>query len=151
MPPARHGNVQVRIVVIKQWQETIAFRKHGAAANEETDRQAYAISYFQFRDLPSAIHFTACAMRFALVSDRLAPAIHSAYSRRQLGLNPSNAFAAILFFFNAALSSARTRTLRFAAFGRRSIDFVRAPLSTNSAARRRYPATFDQAAGPSIR
>lgn len=37
--------------------------------------------YFQFRDFPSDIHSTACAIRRSRVSSDLASAIHSMYSR----------------------------------------------------------------------
>lgn len=58
--------------------------------------------YFQFRDLPVAIHSMAVLRRLARVSSRLAPVIHWTYSRRQLGLNASYAASAFLFFRSAA-------------------------------------------------
>jgi hypothetical protein len=47
-------------------------------------------SYFQFRRLPSLSHSIAVAMRFCRVASCFASAIHSRYSRRQLGGKPSN-------------------------------------------------------------
>lgn len=43
--------------------------------------------YFQFRDLPSAIHRIAVSSRRVRVADVLASVIHSMYSRRWLGGN----------------------------------------------------------------
>ena len=90
--------------------------------------------YFQSRAFPCAIQAIACFRRFALVSGFFAEAIHIEYSRRQLGLNPAKALAASLFLLNAARSSGGTRVGRLAGFGFRSIDLVRSPLSTKSAA-----------------
>src|SRR5438445_11222296 len=72
--------------------------------------------YFQLRCLPSAIHSTACAIRFTRVSSRLASVIHSTYSRLQLGLNAANVAAALLFFFNAAERSSGVAGVGFGGF-----------------------------------
>src|ERR1700736_6693075 len=63
---------------------------------------AQQFMYFQLRCLPSAIQSMAVAMRLSRVSSRLASAIHSMYSRRQLGLKFWNVAAAALFFLRAA-------------------------------------------------
>jgi hypothetical protein len=48
---------------------------------KRTRAPARYLWYFQLRDLPSAIHSTACFTRAAVVSSRFASAIHSLYSR----------------------------------------------------------------------
>src|SRR3954471_6003039 len=62
--------------------------------------------YFQFRDLPSAVHSIVVSTRCSRVSGRLASVIHSMYSRRQLGLKLAQAAAAFLLRCKAAVRSA---------------------------------------------
>src|SRR5271170_1513126 len=61
--------------------------------------------YFQLRCLPSAIHSMAVAIRLSRVSGRFASAIHSTYSRLQLGLKAAKAAEAFLSFFRAVANS----------------------------------------------
>src|SRR5882762_8951281 len=61
----------------------------------------WARRYFQFRDLPDAIHSSAVAVRRCRVSSVFAESIHSTYSRLWLGGNASNAASAFLFFLSA--------------------------------------------------
>src|ERR1700728_2709892 len=81
-------------------------------------------------------------MRLSRVSGRFASAIHSTYSRLQLGLKAAKTDDACLFFFKAAVNSGGASidgfcgftTLRLAAIG-----LVYWPLSTKAAAWRIHP------------
>src|SRR5882762_11557713 len=72
----------------------------------ETDGEDQQFWYFQLRCLPSAIHSMAWVMRLSRVSGRLASAIHSMYSRLQLGLKAAKTLAACLLDLRAWVSSA---------------------------------------------
>ena len=56
------------------------------------------------------------SIRLSRVSSVLASVIHSIYSLRWLGGNPSQAVFAFLFFFNAAVSAAGSGKAAFGAF-----------------------------------
>src|SRR5437762_4792444 len=80
--------------------------------------EAQRLLYFQFRDLPSAIHSIAESTRRCRVSAPFASAIHSAYSRLWLGGKVLKAAAAFLFFASARVRSLGTTNglFGFAAF-----------------------------------
>src|SRR3954463_8560711 len=75
----------------------------------------FYLSYFQFLDLPSAIHFTAVSNRLILVASVLASVIQRIYSFLLLGLNASNVACAFLFFLRAAARSCGTSSSVFIA------------------------------------
>ena len=93
--------------------------------------------YFQLRCLPSLIQSMAVAMRLSRVSSRLASAIHSMYSRLQLGLKAANAAEAFLFALSALLNSAGASGAGAGAFTtlwRADIGLVYWPFSMNATA-----------------
>src|SRR5579885_3214585 len=74
----------------------------------------------------------AWAMRLSRVSSRLASAIHSTYSRLQLGLKASKTAAAFLFFLRAAENSGEALGAGLGAFTtllRAAMMLVCSPLS----------------------
>src|SRR6185437_10065985 len=72
--------------------------------------------YFHILDLPSTSHSIVVATRFSFVASVFASTIHSIYSLRCEGENPSNAAFAALFFFSAAASSGGTGNSGLGAF-----------------------------------
>src|SRR5882762_10434164 len=105
----------------------------------ETDGEDQQFWYFQLRCLPSAIHSMAWVILLSRVFGRLASAIHSMYSRLQLGLKAAKTAAAFLLALSACVSSAGVSsegagvltTLLRAAMG-----LVYSPRSMKPAARR---------------
>src|SRR4051812_3093587 len=94
----------------------------------EKDQQ---FSYFQLRRLPSAIHSTAWASRFARVSGLFASVTHSTYSRRHEGEKASNVAAALGSESSAARRSSGVASSGLGGFFGRGFG----PASASDAAR----------------